>query len=405
VGERILKAMQNAFADDRAANIGMASYPRDGSDAGTLLDRASDALGRARKDGKWHIFYFKKETGAATEDRPRVLVVDDDPRNAKLLEAQLLPMNYEVLKASSGPEALAMAQTAGVDLIFLDVMMPGMNGYEVCRRLKSMEPTRIVPVIMVTALEDLESKVKGIQAGADDFITKPASREELLARTRSLLHLRRLNKNLVSIESAMFSLASAVEAKDNYTLGHTQRVAGLAVALGARLGLSESSLSALRLGGILHDVGKIGVPESILNKEGPLDEKEWELMRTHTELGYRICLPLVETIGPALDVIRHHHEKLDGSSYPDGLKGDAISLLARIMSVVDVYDALVSDRPYRKALPMEKAFAILRADVQAGKIDGAVVAALEQLELRKDRNPEGSAGALRPGPQTGEGMT
>jgi putative two-component system response regulator len=168
-------------------------------------------------------------------------------------------------------------------------------------------------------------------------------------------------------------------------------VAGLAVALGARLGLSEGNLSALRLGGILHDVGKIGVPEAILNKQGPLEEKEWELMRTHTELGYKICLPLVETIGPALDVIRHHHEKLDGSSYPDHLKGDAISILARIMSVVDVYDALVSDRPYRKAMSREKAFAILHEEVQAGKIDGNVVAALEQIESRKAEAHDGAS--------------
>jgi putative two-component system response regulator len=383
VGERVLRALEVSFAGVYRGYIGMVSYPRDGSDAGALLERAADALGRARGGGKSGVFYFKREASAAAIDRPKVLVVDDELRNVKLLEAQLLPMNYEVIRASSGRQALALAQSSGVDLVLLDVMMPGMDGFEVCRRLKSLEPTRNVPVVMVSALEDLESKVKGIQAGADDFLTKPANREELLARTRSLIHLRMLNKNLVSIESALFSLANAVEAKDNYTKDHTQRVAGLAVALGARLGLSEKDLSALRLGGILHDVGKIGVPEAILNKPGKLDEDEWVQMQAHTDLGYKICLPLLETIGPALDVIRHHHEKLDGSSYPDHLKGDAISMLARIMSAVDAYDALISDRPYRKAMSRAEAFAVLRAEVQDGKMDGSVVAALEHLESRK----------------------
>ena len=320
-----------------------------------------------------------------------MLVVDDDQLNAKLFEAQLLPMGYEVIRASSGPEALAAAQGTEVDIVLLDVMMPGMSGYEVCRRLKSMDSTRTVPVVMVTALEDLESKVKGIQAGADDFLTKPVSREELAARTRSLVHMHTLSRSLVSIENALFSLANAVEAKDNYTLGHTQRVATLAVALGGKLGLGEGDLSALRLGGILHDVGKIGVPENVLNKRGALDDEEWKLMRAHTELGYRICLPLVQSIGPALDVIRHHHEKLDGSSYPDGLKGEEISTIARVMSVVDVYDALVSDRPYRKAMPREKAFAIMRQEAEAGKIDGKVVAALEELIARETKAKDDEA--------------
>jgi putative two-component system response regulator len=390
VGERILKTLEVALGPRFTGNVGVASYPHDGSDVGTLLARADDALGRARDAGPNQVFWFKREVKPAEESRPRVLVVDDEQLNAKLFEAQLVPMGYEVIRAASGPEALAAAQRTEVDIVLLDVMMPGMSGYEVCRRLKAMETTRRVPVVMVTALEDLESKVKGIQAGADDFLTKPVSREELAARTRSLIHMHQLSRSLVSIENALFSLANAVEAKDNYTLGHTQRVASLAVALGGKLGLGEGDISALRLGGILHDVGKIGVPEAILNKDGKLDEDEWKLMRAHTELGYRICLPLVQSIGPALDVIRHHHEKLDGSSYPDGLKGEEISTIARVMSVVDIYDALVSDRPYRKAMAKDKACAILRQEAESGKIDGKVVTALEELVAGQEKERDGN---------------
>jgi len=269
VGERVLNALADRCGTDGAAWLGLASYPRDGSSSAALQECAARALGKARETGPNRIYHFPREGGAAASDQPRILVVDDDPRNVKLLEALLLPMGYEVVKASDGPAALEAVQQAGIDVVLLDVMMPGMSGYDVCRRLKNMEGTRTLPVILVTALEDVDSKVKGIQAGADEFLTKPVVREELLARTRSLVNLHRLSRNLVNIESALYSLANAVEAKDSYTLGHTQRVAALAVAVGGALGLREKDLSALRLGGILHDVGKIGVPEAVLNKGGP----------------------------------------------------------------------------------------------------------------------------------------
>jgi len=280
-----------------------------------------------------------------------------------------------------------------VDLVILDVMMPGMNGFEACRRIKRNEATRHVPVILLTALDDEGSRLKGIESGADDFINKPANKEELFARTRSLVRVKRLNRDLVSLENALISLANAVEAKDNYTLGHTQRVSTLAVALGATMGLEDGDLRALRLGGILHDVGKIGVPEEILNKPGPLSEKEWELMKSHAEMGYNICLPLMESIGPALDVIRHHHEKLDGSSYPDGLQGSSISKMARIMAVVDCYDAMITDRPYRAGMGKSKALVILREDVTRGRLDGLVVDALESIGTDRDQ-PSGKSSSI-----------
>jgi putative two-component system response regulator len=359
----------------------MASFPIDAADRQGLLNRTASALEQAHQDGSRRVFYYSHPTAEYNDDKPTVLLVDDDRRNVKLLEGYLLPNQYEVLKAYDGEEALSLVGKNDVDLILLDIMMPGLDGYEVCKRLKAQDRTRFIPVILITALDDLQAKVRGIDAGADDFITKPANREELLARTRALVRVRELNRSLVSVESALFSLANAVEAKDNYTLGHTQRVATLAVALGGRLRMSRKEIDALRLGGVLHDVGKIGIAEEILNKPGQLADHEWETMKSHPEIGYQICLPLRSTLGIALDVIRHHHEKLDGSSYPDGLKGDEISLAARIMCVVDIYDALVTDRPYRKALSKTKAIGILKEEVNQGKLDGTVVRELEDLVL------------------------
>jgi putative two-component system response regulator len=266
--------------------------------------------------------------------------------------------------------------------VLLDIMMPDLDGYEVCKKLKAGD--RFLPVVFITVLDDHEAKMRGIEAGADDFITKPLNREEVLARIRSLVNLRRLNKDLTSIENVLFSLASAVEAKDSYTEGHTKRVADLAVDLGRKLLLGDQDIESLRFGGMLHDVGKIGVPGTILNKPGPLESDEWDIMMSHTDLGYRICLPLIKTLGSALDVIRHHHEKLCGSGYPDGLKGEEISMPARIMGVVDIFDALTTDRPYRRAMTVDEAIVVIRKEAKEGKLDTQVVEALAELFGRAD---------------------
>ena len=378
-GERIRKAVNDASKGGTTVSIGLASFPEDGLEEEAIVGKAADAFLHAVNPGGNTVFYFERPRRQAGNVISRVLLVDDDVRNLKLLGAQVAPLGYEVLTATSGEEALGVLGSTNVDLVLLDVMMPGINGFETCRRIKGSTSTRNIPVILLTALDDAESRLKGIEAGADDFITKPPNKEELLARTRSLVRVKRLNRDLVSLENALISLANAVEAKDNYTLGHTQRVSTLAVSLGANMGLDDTDLQALRLGGILHDVGKIGVPEVVLNKPGPLDEEEWKLMKSHAELGYKICLPLMESIGPALDVIRHHHEKLDGSSYPDGLQGSGISRMARIMAVVDCYDAMVTDRPYRAGMGKDKALAILREEVARGRLDGEVLDTLEKL--------------------------
>ena len=377
--ERIRKAVEKLPDEAPTVSIGLASYPGDATNGETLIKKAQEALLQAKIRGKNRVCFLEKQTEPANDWAPKVLVVDDDPRNVKLLDALLRPLNYEVLKASNGEEALAIVKQVDLDLILLDIMMPGMDGYEVCRRLKGSETTRLIPVIMVTALDDVESKIKGIEAGADDFLTKPPNKTELLARTRSLIKLKRLNGNLASIENVLFSLANTVEAKDTYTQGHVERVSNVAVSLGKKLGMTGRELEALRFGGALHDIGKIAVPGKILNKPGPLDPDEWDIMKSHPDEGCKICLPLMKNLGPALEVIRHHHEKLDGSGYPDGLKGDEISVAARVMGVVDIYDALITDRPYRKGMTKEKAFSILREEAEEGKLDREIVESLIEI--------------------------
>lgn len=376
---RIQDAVLAAFNGSVALSTGLATCPADAVDREALLRLAEDALREAKKRGGNQIFHWEPPQPAVVASQGRILVVDDSPRNLKLMQALLVSQGFEVITAESGLEALGAVAESEIDLVLLDVMMPVMNGFEVCRRLKASESTRLIPVVLVTALDDAESMLKGIEAGAEDFLTKPPDKVKLLARSRSLIRMRRLNRKLASVESVLFSLAKAIEAKDPYTEGHVERVSGLSISLGRSLKLPNDEIEALRVGGILHDIGKIGVPNSVLNKPGPLDEEEWRIMRTHPDVGHRICQPLSQSLGLSLEVIRHHHEKLDGSGYPDSLKGDQILPVARIMAVVDIYDALVTDRPYRKGMAREKALGILSEEAEGGKLDGVVVEALFAL--------------------------
>ncbi|MFC1821815.1 HD domain-containing phosphohydrolase [Thermodesulfobacteriota bacterium] len=376
---RIKESIKKIWYGEPTVSIGLAEYPKDAAGFGGLIRRAEEALSKAKMKGKDRVHFFEKQIVSEAGSKSRILVVDDEPRNIKLLDALLRAKNYEVIGAENGEEALSLVKNADLDLILLDVMMPGMDGYEVCRRIKGREETRLIPVVMLTALDESEAKVKGIEAGADDFLNKPPNKIELLARVKSLLNVKSLNKSLTSIESVLFSLANTVEAKDVYTQGHIQRVSKLATDLARKMKLSERKVEALRIGGILHDIGKIAVSKDILNKPGPLNAGEWEIMKGHSDAGYRICLPLKRSIGEALDVIRHHHEKLNGSGYPDGLKGDQIPIEAKIMSVVDIYDALITERPYRKALPKPKAFEILKQEADDKQLDKEVVRCLIEM--------------------------
>jgi len=354
-------------------SIGIAGYPQDAVNKGGIIQKANQALEEAKTRGKNCVYFFENKEDIKDESKPIILVVDDDPRNVKLLEALLVQQELTPVKAFNGADALHMLTKTEVDVVLLDIMMPGIDGYEVCRRIKGNQATRMIPVVLVTALDDMDSKIKGIEAGADDFITKPVNKFELLARTKSLINVKKLNNSLTSIENVLFSLAITVEAKDAYTQGHIERVANVAVMLGRKIGINPADVEALRYGGALHDIGKIGVPHDVLNKPGPLDDDEWDMMKAHSDTGYRICSPLKKNLGSALDIIRHHHEKLDGTGYPDGLKGDEVSMVARIMAVADIYDALITDRPYRKGMPKEKAFHILREEADEGKLDKGVV--------------------------------
>jgi len=398
--ERIREAAEKREHESSTVSIGMACYPEDAASTENLIKLAHDALIEAKVHGKNRLHYYRKENIEAGQ-KPKILVVDDDPKNVKFIEARLLPLNYEVIKVFNGEDALSMVNKVDVDLVLLDIMMPGMDGYEVCSRLKGSEATRLIPVVMVTALDDMEAKIRSIEAGADDFITKPPNKIELLARTKSLVNVRKLNGKLISIEHVLFSLANAVEAKDKYTEGHIWRVSNLAVMLGRRFGLNAREIEALRVGGILHDIGKIGVPGTVLNKPGPLDPDEWEIIKTHPGIGHKICEPLGKTLGPALEVIRHHHEKLDGSGYPDGLNGEEISTVARIMSVVDIYDSLTTERPYRPRLPKEKAIKIVCEETREGKLDKKVVDALIEISSMAGADLSSSE-AVEPPQQLGE---
>jgi putative two-component system response regulator len=304
----------------------------------------------------------------------RVLVVDDNPMNVELVADNLEQEGYAVERAFSGEEALRKVDAAPFDLVLLDVMMPGLTGYDVCERLKRDQKTRLLPVVMLTALDKREDKIRGIAAGADDFINKPFDRAELLIRVKSCIRTKRLTDDLETAESILVALGNAIDAKDTYTEGHAERVAHYSVAIGKQLGLPYEALRRLRLGGVLHDIGKIGVPEAILNKPGPLTTDEFAVMKKHPEIGERICAPL-KSLREMLPVIRSHHERPNGSGYPDGLAGDEIPVEARIVCLADVYDALATTRSYKRAFTRERCIAILRDDTAKGLFDPQVVEA------------------------------
>jgi putative two-component system response regulator len=313
-----------------------------------------------------------------------ILVADDDELNRELLSEMLIEENYSVVCAQDGDQALDAIQRNLVDLALLDVLMPGKTGYEVCRAVKSQPETRLIPVVLVTGLSRADERIQGITCGADDFLSKPVNRQELLARTRSLLRIKEFTDELENAEAVLFTLALSIEAKDPYTRGHCDRLSSYSVALAERLGLPQEQRIALRRAGVVHDIGKIAVPEHVLIKNGPLTMDEWVIMKQHPVIGERICAPL-KSFRLVLPIIRHHHEKLNGTGYPEGLRGDQIPMTARILQVTDVYDALTTDRPYRAALSMDEAFGIMREEVKRGWWEGSLVNELETLVAEPKR--------------------
>src|SRR5689334_24623534 len=305
-------------------------------------------------------------------DRPTILVVEDDPHIREVLAGLLGALGYRLLMAVSAEQALDALNVVRPDLVLTDVHLGAMNGIELCARLKADPRYELMPVVILTSVNDLQARVAGLAAGADDFFTKPVEFVELRTRLAALLPVKLLLGQLERAEAVITTLALTIEARDPYTLGHCDRLSRYAVALGEALGLDQDMVRALRLGGYLHDLGKISVPDGILLKPGPLDPIEQERIRAHPGAGSDLVLGLhsLELVRP---IMRHHHEKWDGSGYPDGLKGEAIPLGARIISVVDVFDALHTDRPYKAALPRSEAVSLLLRETDAGYWDPRVV--------------------------------
>jgi putative two-component system response regulator len=323
----------------------------------------------------------------------RVLVVDDLAGNVSLATAVLRRDGYLVSSATNGLDALEAVAREDPDLVLMDVRMPGLDAFEACRVLKRNPATRLIPVVLVTALQDTEHRIRGIEAGADDIITKPFNAHELRARIRSLIRIKRYTDELDTAESVIVSLALTIEARDQSTEGHCQRLAAYASALGDELRLDAEDIAALQRGGFLHDIGKVGIPDRILLKPARLTADEYELMKQHTIIGDRLCGGL-RSLGLVRPIVRHHHERLDGSGYPDGLKGDAIPLFAQIMGIVDVFDALTTERPYKPALDPACAYEELQIEVSRGWRRADLVEQFVRLG-REDRLPWlGSRGAM-----------
>ena len=276
------------------------------------------------------------------------------------------------------PSAIQECATFRPDLILLDIVMPGMDGFEVCRHIKATPETRLTPVVLITGLTATEDRIMGINAGADDFLSKPIDLNELLARTRSLLRLKQYTDELENAEAVLFSLAHSIEARDPYTHGHCERLAEMSARMGERLGVPEEQIKALRRAGVVHDIGKVAVPDSILLKPGPLTADETKVMQKHPVVGERICAPL-KTFRLVLPIIRHHHEKHDGTGYPDGLQGEEIPLTARILQLSDVYDALTTDRPYKVAFTPEVALDLMEEEAERGWWDRELFEAFREM--------------------------
>lgn len=307
-----------------------------------------------------------------------ILVADDQPSNRELLEELLTTQGFTVITACDGASVLEVLARVQVDLVLLDVMMPHLNGFEVCERIKNNPETYLIPVVLITALCDKQDRIEGIKVGADDFLTRPVDRTELLARVRSLLTLKHRTDELERAESVLFSLARSIEGKDPYTHGHCERLSDYSASLGEHLGLVEDEITALRRAGIVHDIGKVAVPDAILLKPSRLNEEEWKLIKEHPAVGERICAPL-KSFRLVLPIIRHHHEKLDGTGYPDGLRGEAIPITARVLQIVDVYDALTTERPYKKAFTIVDALQTMKEEVAKGWWDPRIFGEFERL--------------------------
>jgi len=312
----------------------------------------------------------------------RILIADDDPTFRLALEGLFHSAGSEVMSVADGLAALEEVICFDPDVVLLDGLMPHLDGFEACRRLKGDPETRLTPVVLLTSLNSDADRLRGIEVGADDMLYKPYECRELLTRVRVLTERKRFTDGLDRAEAALVTMARCIELRDVDTHGHCDRLSGYASRLGERLKLDPATIQALRLGGIVHDIGKVAVPDAILFKAGPLTDEEWGIMRMHTIEGERICAGL-NAFRRVLPIIRSHHEKLDGSGYPDGLKGDAIPLSARVLQIVDIYDALTTNRPYKPAMTNARALEIMQEEVHRGWRDARIFQEFREMILEE----------------------
>ena len=318
--------------------------------------------------------------------KAKILVVDDEPKNVRLLEANLIPCGYDIVTAFDGEEALRKIAAEDIDIILLDVMMPKINGFEVTKKLKSDDKTKLIPVVLVTALSGIQDRVKGIDAGCDDFLSKPVEKTELLARVKSLLMVKAYHDHMQNYEreleievtkkteeiqltlnrvndahiETIYRLSRAAEYKDEHTGAHIKRISNYAAAIAEKMGLEEHAVKEILWATPMHDIGKIGIPDHILLKPGKLDPDEWVIMKQHCAIGAEILADSeADFIKLAEIIAMTHHEKWDGRGYPRGLKGKDIPLAGRICAIADVFDALTTKRLYKEEFPIKESFAII----------------------------------------------
>jgi len=301
-----------------------------------------------------------------------VLIVDSEDINRRLMRGILKTSPYRILECARASDAVRLMESETIDLIIVDLVLPEIGGPAFCRLVKANRRTQLVPVLMLTSVHGIENEIEGLTSGADEFLLKPLHPEVVRTRIRTMLRSKAIIDSLEEAETILFALAQAIESRDKYTGMHCERLAALSVKLGEALGVSKQELVALYRGGYLHDIGKVCVPDRILFKTGKLDGPEWEIMRLHPIRGEEICRPM-RSLTPVLPIIRNHHERWDGTGYPDGLEGENIPLLARILQVADIYDALVTPRPYKPAMTRDEAFQTLEQEVRAGWRDPELV--------------------------------
>ena len=312
---------------------------------------------------------------------PTILIVDSIDLNRRLLRAMLKTGNYRILEAKRPSAALTILEREKVDLVIVDLVMPEMSGHDFCRILKNDRKTQLVPILMTTSVQGVENEVAGIESGADEFLIKPLMPNLVRTRIRAMLRNKALIDSLEEAETILFALAQSVEHRDKYTGLHCERLATYSISLGQALGLGRQDQLALYRGGYLHDIGKISIPDAILFKRGLLTEEEWKTMRLHTLRGEEICKPM-KSLAPVMPIIRSHHERWDGSGYPDGLRGEEIPLLARILQVADIYDALTTARPYKPAFSHQHAIEIMNEEARRGWRDPELVPLFAEISQK-----------------------